>query len=106
MAVPAMKIMLSWSSGKDSAWALHVLRQTHGPAAVAGLLTTINEDADRVAMHAVRTSVLVAQAAAADLPLTTVGIPFPCTNETYEARMAAACRDAVEQGFTHVAFGE
>ena len=100
-----MKILLSWSSGKDSAWALHVLRQENS-GAVAGLLTTINGSADRVAMHAVRSSLLRAQAEAAGLPLMTVSLPHPCSNEEYEIRMGAAVRDAVEQGFTHVAFGD
>jgi uncharacterized protein (TIGR00290 family) len=99
-----MKILVSWSSGKDSAWMLHALRTDgHAPAA---LLTTINEAADRVAMHAVRTELLRAQADAAGLPLRTVHIPSPCSNEVYEARMAEACRAAVEEGFTHVAFGD
>jgi uncharacterized protein (TIGR00290 family) len=99
-----MKILVSWSSGKDSAWMLHALRTSgHAPAA---LLTTINESADRVAMHAVRTAVLRAQADAAGLPLITVPIPSPCPNEIYEARMSAACRDAVAGGFTHIAFGD
>ena len=99
-----MKILLSWSSGKDSAWMLHVLRQQGAP--VAGLLTTINETADRVAMHGVRSSVLRAQAAAAGLPVTTVPLPSPCSNEIYEERMARCVTTAVEQGFTHVAFGD
>ena len=81
-----MKILLSWSSGKDSAWALHVLQQQH-PGAVAGLLTTINEAVQRVAMHAVRRDVLEAQARAAGQPLRIVPIPDPCSNEEYEARM-------------------
>jgi uncharacterized protein (TIGR00290 family) len=100
-----MKILLSWSSGKDSAWALHLLRQTH-PDAVAALLTTINEAVDRVAMHAVRHDVLAAQARATGLPLRVVRIPHPCPNEVYEARMAEAVADAVADGFTHVAFGD
>lgn len=100
-----MKILVSWSSGKDSAWMLHVLR-AEGIGTPAALLTTINEAADRVAMHAVRSEVLRAQAAAAGLPLRTVPIPFPCPNEIYEERMAAACRAAIEDGFTHVAFGD
>ena len=70
-----MKILVSWSSGKDSAWMLHVLRSRHAP--VGGLLTTVNEQADRVAMHGVRTSVLRAQAAAAGLPLRTIPLPHP-----------------------------
>ena len=100
-----MKILLSWSSGKDSAWALHVLNRQH-PGAVAGLLTTVNEAVDRVAMHAVRREVLEAQAAAADLPLIIVPIPHPCANEEYEARMGRAVSSAVASGFTHVAFGD
>ncbi|HEY7498581.1 MAG TPA: hypothetical protein VH740_08705 [Vicinamibacterales bacterium] len=100
-----MKILISWSSGKDSAWMLHTIRR-EGIGAPAALLTTINEAADRVAMHAVRTEVLRAQAEAAGLPLVTVPIPSPCPNDVYEERMAAACRQAVADGFTHVAFGD
>jgi uncharacterized protein (TIGR00290 family) len=100
-----MKILLSWSSGKDSAWALHVLRRTH-PDAVAGLLTTINESVQRVAMHAVRRDVLEAQARAAGLPLRIVPIPDPCSNEEYEARMGRCVTEVVGEGFTHVAFGD
>lgn len=100
-----MKILLSWSSGKDSAWALHVLNHTH-PGSVGALLTTVNEAVDRVAMHAVRRSVLEAQAAAAGLPLRVVPIPHPCPNEVYEARMREAVAAAVADGFTHAAFGD
>jgi uncharacterized protein (TIGR00290 family) len=100
-----MKILLSWSSGKDSAWALHVLNKTH-PGAVGALLTTMNEAVDRVAMHAVRRDVLAAQAHMAGLPLRIVPIPHPCPNEVYEARMATAVANAVADGFTHVAFGD
>lgn len=100
-----MKILLSWSSGKDSAWALHRLNESH-PGAVGGLLTTVNEAVDRVAMHAVRRSVLEAQARMAGLPLRVVPIPHPCPNEVYEQRMAIAVADAVRDGFTHVAFGD
>jgi uncharacterized protein (TIGR00290 family) len=100
-----MKILLSWSSGKDSAWALHVLQQD-APGAVAALLTTVNEAYDRVAMHGVRSSVLRAQAEAAGLPLMTVPLPAPCSNQEYEKRMAAAVRSALADGFTHVAFGD
>ena len=100
-----MKTLLSWSSGKDSAWALHVLRQER-PDAVSGLLTTVNESADRVAMHAVRSSLLRAQAEAAGLPLMTLSLPYPCSNEEYETRMGAAVREAVAQGYTQVAFGD
>jgi uncharacterized protein (TIGR00290 family) len=100
-----MKILLSWSSGKDSAWALHRLNETH-PDAVGGLLTTVNEAVDRVAMHAVRRSVLTAQARMAGRPLRVVPIPHPCSNDVYEERMAVAVAQAVKDGFTHVAFGD
>ena len=100
-----MKILVSWSSGKDSAWMLHVLRQQHGDA-VAGLLTTTNEAFDRVAMHAVRRELLEAQAQSAGLPLHVVPLPWPCSNAEYETRMGIAVRRVVEDGFTHVAFGD
>ena len=100
-----MKILLSWSSGKDSAWALHVLRRD-GTGHVAGLLTSINEVAGRVSMHGVREEILHAQAAAAGLPVHVIRLPWPCTNEVYEARMAEAVTAAVADGYTHVAFGD
>lgn len=100
-----MKILLSWSSGKDSAWALHALNQAH-PRGVAGLLTTINESVQRVAMHAVRREVLEAQAAAAGLPLRVVPLPDPCTNDEYESRMRTCVAQIVAEGFTHMAFGD
>jgi len=100
-----MKILVSWSSGKDSAWMLHVMR-SEGVGEPAALLTTINESAQRVAMHAVRMELLQAQADAAGLPLMTVIIPHPCPNDVYEAQMSAAIGNAKAQGFTHVAFGD
>ena len=100
-----MKILLSWSSGKDSAWALHLLNKSH-PGCVAGLLTSVNEAVDRVAMHGVSRNVLEAQALAAGLPLRTVEIPHPCSNDIYEARMGDAVAAAVAEGFTHAAFGD
>jgi uncharacterized protein (TIGR00290 family) len=100
-----VKILHSWSSGKDSAWALHVLTRTY-PHAVGALLTTVNEAMDRVAMHGVRRQVLEAQAIAAGLPLRIVPIPHPCPNEAYEERMLTAVRAAVADGFTHAAFGD
>jgi uncharacterized protein (TIGR00290 family) len=100
-----VKVLLSWSSGKDSAWALHLLNQTH-PGCVGGLLTTVNEAVDRVAMHGVSRDVLEAQAAATGLPLRVVPIPHPCTNEIYEARMGDAVAAAVGESFTHAAFGD
>ncbi|HMC78353.1 MAG TPA: hypothetical protein VKH34_14495 [Vicinamibacterales bacterium] len=99
-----MKILLSWSSGKDSAWALHLLRRDG--ANVAGLLTSLNESAGRVSMHGVREEILRAQAGAAGLPLRTIPLPWPCTNEIYEARLRIAVDTAVADGFTHVAFGD
>ena len=99
-----MKILASWSSGKDSAWMLHVLRRDG--ASVAGLLTSTNEQAQRVSMHGVREEILRAQADAAGLPLTIVPLPYPCTNEIYEQRMAAVVARAAADGFTHVAFGD
>lgn len=100
-----MKCLVSWSSGKDSAWMVHVLRQ-RGDVALAGALTTVNEAARRVAMHAVRVAVLEAQADALGLPLWQVPIPSPCPNEIYERAMAAAVSRAVDAGFTHIAFGD
>jgi uncharacterized protein (TIGR00290 family) len=99
-----VKTLLAWSSGKDSAWALEVLRrQGVEPGA---LLTTLNEAADRVAMHAVRRSLLEAQAKALGIPLWQVPLPWPCANQDYEARMAEACRRAVAEGFEAIAFGD
>lgn len=99
------KCMISWSSGKDSAWTVHVLRQ-RGEVEIGGLLTTINEAAQRVAMHAVRVDVLQAQADALGLPLWRIPIPSPCPNEVYERVMAAAVQRAVAEGFTQIAFGD
>ena len=99
-----MKILMSWSSGKDSAWALHCLRRDGHH--VAALLTSINEAAGRVSMHGVREEILRAQADAAGLPLLTIPLPWPCTNEIYEARLRIAVDQAVAAGFTHVAFGD
>lgn len=100
-----MRVLLSWSSGKDSAWTLHVLRRTPG-VEVVGLLTTFNEEADRVAMHAVRRRLVEEQSAAAEVPLWPVPLPFPCSNAEYEERMGAAIERAREEGITHVAFGD
>jgi uncharacterized protein (TIGR00290 family) len=97
--------LLSWSSGKDSAWALHVLRQQPN-VEVVGLLTTFNEVADRVAMHAVRRCLVEAQAAAAGLPLWRVPLPSPCSNADYEDRMASLITRARREGVKYVAFGD
>ena len=99
------KCIVSWSSGKDSAWLVHVLR-AQGDIELGALMTTINEPAQRVAMHAVRVELLEAQAAALGLPLWKIPIPFPCPNEAYECAMTGAVTRAVAEGFTHVAFGD
>ncbi len=99
------KLLLSWSSGKDSAWALHCLRQ-RGDYEIAGLLTTLNAAFDRVAMHSTRRALLEEQAAATGLPLRTVPLPWPCSNEQYEAAMRAACHAAVSDGIEAMAFGD
>ncbi|MGA7295147.1 MAG: ATP-binding protein [Terriglobales bacterium] len=99
------RILLSWSSGKDSAWSLQVLRQ-RTEHEVVGLLTTFNEVADRVAMHAVRRDLVERQAAAAGLALWAVPLPWPCSNEQYEALMAQTCAKALAEGIEGVAFGD
>jgi uncharacterized protein (TIGR00290 family) len=99
------RILLSWSSGKDSAWCLQVLRQ-RGECEVVGLLTTFNEEANRVAMHAVRRELVEQQAAMAGLPLWAVPLPWPCSNEQYESLMAQSCANAVAEGITGIAFGD
>ena len=99
------RILLSWSSGKDSAWCLHVLRQ-RGEYEIVGLLTTFNQAADRVAMHGVRRELVERQAAACSLPLWPVYLPWPCSNERYEALMAEACRTAIKKGIEAMAFGD
>jgi uncharacterized protein (TIGR00290 family) len=99
------KCMVSWSSGKDSAWMVHVLRE-RSDIELAGVLTTVNEKYSRVAMHAVREELLEAQADALGLPLWKVPIPSPCPNEIYERAMAAAVARALADGFTHMAFGD
>jgi uncharacterized protein (TIGR00290 family) len=99
------KVLLSWSGGKDSAWALHLLRQDPALEVVA-LLTTINEVFRRVAVHGFREELLDRQAEATGLPLWKIDLPFPCTNEIYEAKMATACERMVAEGIEAVAFGD
>jgi uncharacterized protein (TIGR00290 family) len=99
------KAWLAWSSGKDSAWALHTIRQGCEFEVVA-LLTTVNSTHHRVAMHAVRESLVEMQGAAAGLPLVKVPIPSPCTNELYEQAMSEAMAAARAAGVRHVAFGD
>jgi uncharacterized protein (TIGR00290 family) len=99
------RVLLSWSSGKDSAWSLHLLRQ-NPDYDVVGLLTTFNREADRVAMHGVRRELVVAQAEAAGVPLWDVDLPWPCSNQDYECAMRAACERALGAGVECIAFGD
>jgi uncharacterized protein (TIGR00290 family) len=99
------KALIAWSSGKDSAWALHVLRQ-RDEFEIVGALTTITETFGRVSMHGVREELLAAQLDAAGLSLLRVPIPFPCPNEVYEARMASALVEAKAAGVSHMIFGD
>lgn len=98
-------ILLSWSSGKDSAWALYQLQQSTDYV-VVGLVTTINQEFERVAMHAVRLQLLHMQAEAAGLPLHTIRLPWPCSNEAYEVRMSAFIGKVKSMGIEHMAFGD
>ena len=97
--------LVSWSSGKDSAWALHVLQQSD-EYKIVGLLTTLNGVFDRVAMHSTRREVLEAQAAATGLPLQVIPLPWPCSNREYEAAMQRACDEAIASGVEAIAFGD
>ncbi|HET6401021.1 MAG TPA: ATP-binding protein [Candidatus Kapabacteria bacterium] len=99
-----MKTALSWSSGKDSAWTLHILRAQG--VEVSALLTTVNTTHDRVAMHAVRRELLETQAEAVGVALRVVDLPWPCPNEVYEIRMGAALQQLISEGFEQIAFGD
>jgi uncharacterized protein (TIGR00290 family) len=99
------KALISWSSGKDSAFALHEVRQS-GKFDVVGALTTVTETFGRVSIHGVREEILHAQLEAAGLPPRIVPIPYPCPNEIYEARMGEAVASAVQDGITHIIFGD
>ena len=103
--MPKPKALISWSSGKDSAFALHEVRRA-GEFDVVGALTTVTETFDRVSIHGVRQEILRAQCHAAGLPQTIVPIPYPCPNEIYEARMGEAVASAVRAGITHMIFGD
>jgi len=102
--VVSQKVLLSWSSGKDSAWTLHVLRERG--VEVVGLLTSINTHFQRVAMHGTRRVLLKAQADAARLPLWEIPLPWPCSNEIYERAMSETCASAVRAGISAIAFGD
>ncbi len=99
------RLLLSWSTGKDSAWALHVLRQ-EGRYEIVGLVSTVNTAFNRVSMHGVRVELLEAQAKAVGLPIWQVPIPYPCPNEVYESAMRDLIARAKEAGITHFAFGD
>lgn len=99
-----MKAFVSWSSGKDSAFALHEARRAG--IEIAGVLTTINEVYDRVAMHGVRNTLLDRQIAALGVPAIKVPIPSPCPNEVYETRMEDACTAIKAQSIRHIVFGD
>ena len=99
------KVALSWSSGKDSTWTLHLLRQMPD-IQVAALITTFNSIANRVAMHAVRRALVEAQAGRTGIPLWAVELPWPCSNLNYEEQMRSVCQRAMAEGITAVAFGD
>jgi len=103
--VPKPKALISWSSGKDSAFALHEVRRA-GEFDVVGALTTVTETFARVSIHGVRQEILRAQCDAAGLPQRIVPIPYPCPNEIYEARIGEAVASAVREGVTHMIFGD
>jgi len=105
MPMSKRRSWVAWSSGKDSLWALHVLRQ-NDDIEVTGLLTTVTGDYQRVSMHGVREELLQAQAAALGLPLYRVVIPAWCSDEVYDQAMQAAMDDARRAGVTQVAFGD
>jgi uncharacterized protein (TIGR00290 family) len=96
---------MSWSSGKDSTMALDAIRREED-IEITALLVTLNATADRVAMHAVRRSLVEAQAGRLGLPLIVVEIPSPCSNEIYEAEMSKALETALGGGVEHVVFGD
>src|SRR3954470_14873839 len=99
------KALIAWSSGKDSAWALHEVRRS-GDYDVVGALTTVSETFSRVSMHGVRNELLAAQLDAVGLTPTLVHIPFPCPNDVYESRMETTLAAAKTTGVTHVIFGD
>lgn len=99
------KAWLAWSSGKDSAWALHTVRKT-GEVNVVALLTTLNCDYARVAMHAVRENLVEMQAGAVGLPLVKVPIPAQCRNQDYEQAMSSVMERARAEGVFHIVFGD
>ena len=105
MTLSRPKALISWSSGKDCAFALHEVRRS-GEFDVVGALTTVTETFERVSIHGVRQEILHAQLDAAGLPPRIVPIPYPCPNEVYEARMGEVVARAVQDGISHIIFGD
>jgi uncharacterized protein (TIGR00290 family) len=105
LSSPRSKALISWSSGKDSAFALHEARRA-GEFEIVGALTTVTETFDRVSIHGVRRQILLAQCEAAGLAPRIVPIPYPCPNEIYEQRIGEAVAQAVGEGITHIIFGD
>ncbi|MEJ2623243.1 MAG: adenine nucleotide alpha hydrolase [Pseudolabrys sp.] len=105
MSASKPKALIAWSSGKDSAWALHEARK-RGDDDIVGALTTVTDSFGRVSMHGVREELLMAQIAAAGLDPIIVRIPYPCPNEVYERKMGKAIEDAKARGVTHIIFGD
>lgn len=102
---PRTQVLLSWSSGKDSAWALHRLQQDP-TIEVVGLFSTLNQEFERVAIHGVRKQLLMQQAECLGLPLRTLDLPWPCSNEDYARIMTAFVTEVVAGGIRHMAFGD
>jgi uncharacterized protein (TIGR00290 family) len=105
MAKVRPRALIAWSSGKDSAWALHEVRRA-GDYEIVGGLTTVTDAFRRVSMHGVREELLMAQIEAAGLEPVIVRIPYPCTNEIYERAMADAMQGAIARGVSHIVFGD
>jgi uncharacterized protein (TIGR00290 family) len=105
LSSPRPKALISWSSGKDSAFALHEIRSA-GEFEIVGALTTVTETFDRVSIHGVRRQILLAQCEAAGLAPRIVPIPYPCPNEIYELRIGEAVAQAAREGITHIIFGD
>jgi uncharacterized protein (TIGR00290 family) len=99
------KTLLSWSSGKDSAWALHALQQMPDIELV-GLFSTYNQEFERIAMHSTRLDLVRMQAKRTGLPIELIPLPFPCSNEDYEQIMGAFTKSVIDRDITHIAFGD
>jgi uncharacterized protein (TIGR00290 family) len=105
ITVPKPKAVMSWSSGKDSAFALHQAKSA-GDLDIVAILTSLNSDAERVSMHGVREQLLDAQSDVLGLPIIKVNLPERCSNEIYEREMAKACVQMLADGVSHLIFGD